>query len=404
MSERDFLRWRPDDEPRVPSDELEVELDRVVARGLRRKARRTTAIGGTLALLLVMGIAVAVSGPDGEPSGVTAADNGSTTTSTVDTDAPITTTTVPQHPRPPFVVVARDVEYEEGTTRVAGSEIALLDPDSGKTIRTIYRTGGGIYFLALSNDRRYVYFAQSTCGAEPIDRIRVDGPAEQTPERINDISSEYPTPSPDGNLVAYVGYGDCDGESGPANAVRVRNLATRQETTVAIEPVGYSLSWPTWSPDGTKLAVVVKHTIEHPSTSPEEPPKYEKVESFVALLDPHTTQDPLTAPRLLSLRTGFGFDFPTHLPDGSLFLVEVPLGDKVGTAAPLMLVIDGRSGSTRRQVALGDPKRSYSHTASDVTGSHLLYVSASGDSSELRVSSNGGKTTVLARNVTAADW
>jgi Tol biopolymer transport system component len=89
-------------------------------------------------------------------------------------------------------------------------------------------------------------------------RIAVDG---STPERLVDGVSAHAPPSwsPDGAHIAYTSFAGYDPvyESG-AISVRVLDLETDQETdlTGADYPLAFN---PSWSPDGTEIAFIVKH-------------------------------------------------------------------------------------------------------------------------------------------------
>jgi Tol biopolymer transport system component len=89
-------------------------------------------------------------------------------------------------------------------------------------------------------------------------RIAVDG---STPERLVDGVSAHAPPSwsPDGTRIAYTSFAGYDPiyESG-AISVRVLDVETREETdlTGSEYPLAFN---PTWSPDGTEIAFIVKH-------------------------------------------------------------------------------------------------------------------------------------------------
>jgi TolB protein len=89
-------------------------------------------------------------------------------------------------------------------------------------------------------------------------RIAVDG---STPERLVDGVSAHAPPSwsPDGTRIAYTSFAGYDPiyESG-AISVRLLDIETGEETdlTGAEYPLAFN---PSWSPDGTEIAFIVKH-------------------------------------------------------------------------------------------------------------------------------------------------
>src|SRR5215211_2560016 len=89
-------------------------------------------------------------------------------------------------------------------------------------------------------------------------RIAVDG---STPERLVDGVSAHAAPSwsPDGSRIAYTSFAGYDPiyESG-AISVRVLDVETGKETDLT--GTKYPLAFnPSWSPDGTEIAFIVKH-------------------------------------------------------------------------------------------------------------------------------------------------
>jgi len=401
MSDFEQMGWRPDDDPRLSHDELDAELSHVVSRGRRHRARRRAAIGSTLAvasIVTVVAAAVSLQSPDDAridmahtPTTTTVEDT-TTSSSWVPPITGVTTSVPPGMPPPSRVVVVRP----SGTAEAWQEEIAVLDAKTKKLQRTIYRTEGDIHGVTLSSNEQYVYFVEENCGNGPVQRVRVDGPADQKPEVITRLPSGDPAVTRDGRNVAYIGMQGCDPPEVATIewSVRVHDFADNSDRRIAGEAKGYLLSEPSWSPDGATVAVSVQRT-DGPTL----------LEAFVVLLDATKDQDILTAPRLKS-RTGFGYTSPTFLLDGSLFVIEKPLGNQSGTAASRMVVVDRHSGDVVRLVATGDPKKAYHRTDADRTGQHLLYISSNdhNDPGELRVSSNGGRTTVLVEGVTEGNW
>ena len=100
-------------------------------------------------------------------------------------------------------------------------------------------------------------------------RIAIDG---STPERLVDGVSAHAAPSwsPDGARIAYTSFAGYDPvyESGSIG-VRVIDVETKEETDLTGPE--YSLAFnPSWSPDGTEIAFIVKHQGigERPQHSP----------------------------------------------------------------------------------------------------------------------------------------
>lgn len=395
MADLHDLRWRRDDVPRLSADELDAELGHVVARGRRQKARRRTALAGSLAaasVLVVAVAAVAVRGPD-ERDDIRAADAPVITTTTsapANVTPELPSTTVPEVPRPSRAVVVR-----ERRTPDIEMEMALIDGRTGKDIRTLYRSSFGLHYPMLSPDGKYVYFVEESCGGSPVVRLPLDGPAGQQPETVTEGTAHQLAISPDGRLLAYVAAAGCDHSQGDTTlSVRVRNLVTGAEHVLAERQVDASyLGELSWSADGTRLAVAVQHF---------EAGAYR--DGHIVLLDAVGLQDIEKAPRVASPRRGFAFASPTFLPDGNLFVIERPLA-RPGKDAAMMLVVD-LTGRTVRTVATGDPTRFYVTTDADASGKHLLYISRppENEPGELRVSSNGARTVVLVSGVWEADW
>jgi Tol biopolymer transport system component len=113
-----------------------------------------------------------------------------------------------------------------------------------------------------SPDRSQIAFLapdpEDPMGNVSLYRIAVDG---STPERLVDGVSAHAPPawSPDGTRIAYTSFAGYDPiyESG-AISVRLLDIETGEETdlTGAEYPLAFN---PSWSPEGTEIAFIVKH-------------------------------------------------------------------------------------------------------------------------------------------------
>lgn len=147
----------------------------------------------------------------------------------------------------------------------------LVSPDGGEERQLTDSLH--VIWPSWSPDRSRIAFlapdASDPMGNVSLFVVGIDGGA---PERLVDGVSAHAAPawSPDGTRIAYTSFAGYDPvyESG-AISVRVVDVASGVETDVT--GTDYSLAFnPTWSPDGTTLAFVVKYQgmSERPQHSP----------------------------------------------------------------------------------------------------------------------------------------
>jgi hypothetical protein len=396
------LGWAPEDDPGIGRDEIEAALGQVVGAGRTRRARRRVVGTGLLAMALVVGGAgvvrltsgsgqesnLHVTGDPGKERSTTPVPDGEATPGpSKDTPRAATPTTAkPGTAVPATVLLARPYDTP---TMAGGSEIVVYDLKAKKALRTVYRGIESIESMSVSHEGGWVYFGSESCGHNPLFRVKLAGPLDQAAQLVDPDPSGDPEVSPDGRQVAYVAvHRECADEAVQTLELRVRDVAGGPARVVA-KTTRQGLSSPSWSADGKSIAVTTA----------------DDGGSYTIVLDAAgANADPATARRIPAPRPGYQFTTPQFLPDGTLFGQEVPVK---GPGAAVLSVVDATTGRRIRSVATGDPKRFYRGTQADPSGNHLLYLSVGTTGTpggDLRLSSNGGRTVVLATNVLAAAW
>lgn len=289
--------------------------------------------------------------------------------------------------------------------------IVLLNPTTGRVIRTVYRPpgkpskpslwrnwdpgdGGG---LAVSPDGSTAYFeAHDTflrdgTPTATIERVSLDGSGAATPV----VKGFEPELSPDGTQLAYGTY--LDGSNDGPGQILVDDLATGTSRVVAVAAPGteddIQVTKMSWAPDGRHLAVSMFA------------PGCQTVSLSVIDTATQTTLEPPEGPTILGATTTFYWWAPTYMPDGGLFVGQAPyLSDCSKRPAPESLVtLAPNSASVTRVVATG-PEDSLGATSVDASGQHLLFVQETATGPNLMESDDGKAPTLLAPNILYAIW
>jgi dipeptidyl aminopeptidase/acylaminoacyl peptidase len=144
----------------------------------------------------------------------------------------------------------------------ADGRIALVRTETGKVDRVLVpaKPGGGAATLAMSGDRRTVYFTRGdgTCAAH-LARVPVGGGAEQRVSgELSDVTETLPAIRPDGKRIAFVRYHCPSGNDDTRDeedaielviASLVRGVVTAPEQVYPDDAFGIA-----WSEDGSHLA------------------------------------------------------------------------------------------------------------------------------------------------------
>ena len=318
----------------------------------------------------------------------------STASSTVTT----TSSSPPDVPsvRPP-VLTAVAFSDESGVP----DRVVAIDAESGAVLRELYRVGDGpkrgqrgVRFtpdtsvLDLTVESGVVWFVETGvyCGVGTVYRVSLaGGPAEVVLE-----GARWPTPSPDGQLLAYV-RGSPNGSISCAGEIVVRDLRTGEERVFSPPPGAsdeFAVAHLAWASDSRQLAYAV--VLEQRS---------------VAVLDTATAASQANARTVDAGREGFPgcLTSPTWGPAGSLLMLGVePLencgpGGGDGTAVVSLVAFDvDTAGIERRHVVpqIGDLR-------ADASGQHLLLSQYDLGTVELRAD---GTTRRISPDTLQADW
>ncbi|WP_322756735.1 hypothetical protein [Frankia sp. Cas3] len=276
--------------------------------------------------------------------------------------------------------------------------VVLLDPVSGRAIRTLRGSGAVGDSLAVSPDGRSVFYEVGVGCQHQVWRIGTDG---GDPTIIASAGSK-PAISPNGTSLAYATqYFDCSPGDNPTAGyqVVVVNLTTHAERRFPMPPGRAASGLPapvthlSWSPDGTRLAVSVGSAEDNEgwdlvTMSP-------STESYY-LQDDGSGAVPLTA-----AEKGSFYYEGVYMPNGHLFVVRQCCGGYPPvTTSVLLQEVDPATGAPLRQIATGLTSKTHTSLDVDAGGHWLLYLSGT----DLEVSSDGAKPTTLASGYRAAAW
>lgn len=338
---------------------------------------------------------VKASGVVAEP--IVAATNSDSATPT---PSPLAETTTPTPSARPSMLVAAS---EKG-------RLVVIDTTTGKTTRVLgdYSQEGveqcfGLRDrVSLSPDGKVVYFeVEAPFGrgsdGQPSCRTMIHGRSTDGSGDIDGTIAEGMAPeiSPDGLRLAYFR------PAGPEDVNNVgfmviRDLATGNELIFDNVDCYCGAPLSSWAPDNRHFA-------------------YQEMScgcggrEFLDLMvldtqNPEAPRVPVKVPSSIAEKAAWGA--ASYLPDGNLFVLEVPDSEYdqtngfVRTTAPRMLIVDPTTGKVVKVVATGFADRRYTSTDADRTGDHLLYVS----DGNLMVSDHGARPVKLATGLLGADW
>lgn len=281
-------------------------------------------------------------------------------------------------PAPPTALVA---------VRSTG-EVALVDSATGTVVRVLAtHQPGAVGAPAITPDRRSVYYAVDPgCGTGGLHRVALDG--RSAPELVG--KGVAPAVSPDGRSLAYARAAVA---GGCPNAVVVRDLTTGAERTWAY-PDGEEfrsalylegvIARIAWAPDSRRLA----YTLSYEGDT-------------VAVLDTVTHSDLGQTTEVVVPGGGGDSRHPAwQASTGRLAVVN----------SAFACCYDDNYDGPRRTLAVELPSRKVENVLApgrepswldfDLTGRHLLYV----EDGRLYGRTEGGRVTLVAEDVTAADW
>lgn len=261
-----------------------------------------------------------------------------------------------------------------------------IDSTTGKTISVIgvfqdeTEKGQLLGGLALSSDEKSVYFDlhdNESCTPK-IMRSSIAGGA---PTFV--VNGSTPSLSADGTTLAYVQHVDCNHEQ-----VVARSLSSGQERIITTETSSHIASI-AWSPDGSDVILDVREGDA------------DKNRLVIARIESPADLKTLSSVHIGVGQTGTVYEWPAYLPDGRLFVSErcCAILD-VKRSASRLLTVNLRSADDVKVIAIGVASKSHTSTASDATGTHLLYLSGQ----DLMVSDNASRPSPIAYGLVGATW
>lgn len=368
---------------------------------LPRRFAGIVAQPAAIAALSIVLAAGACSSSPGSPgaAGSAPARSGSPAGAPASASAPATsgpTSPSGAHPRPATLVAV--------TT--AGA-VEVLDPTSGKLIRTL-ASGATGDAIALTPDGRTVYYqAMSGCFGQVM-RVPVSG---GTPSPV--VAGSLPAISPDGRLLAYAVEPVIAADNAPPAcphpsniatefSVEVRRLATGAHSSYPLPPAVVAGGLPefidhlSWAPDNRRLVVGIGGGQDN-----------EQWNQFIldTTVDRFYTGSSANGVALggipVSGARGTYYREAAFLPDGSLFVNAVCCaGYPANVVTSTLAGVDPSTGASTAKVAIGFTNVDHTSLGSDASGYWLLYLAGN----DLEVSAGGARPSILTAGLVAAAW
>lgn len=313
-------------------------------------------------------------------------------------------------PRPAVLVAVRAGErpFDPGA-------LVVLDPTTGRVLRTLDQGGAIGDALALTPDSREVYYEKTTGCRSEIWTVPVTG---GQPRQV--AVGARPALSADGTRLAYAtghSYGVDPDRTCPfldprkvnstyAVVTRMLGIMARRYPPERQYPMGpdAGLGMPvghlSWNADGTRLAVSVE--------APEDNEGWQ-----LRILDPAADQHYVGSAKAGRLVPAAGpgttatpkdrvfFREGVFLPSGELYVVHrCCSGAERGPTSELLQRVDPADGAVRARIAVGLLDRDHTSLDVDRSGRWLLYLSGN----TVMVSKDGARPTELTRGYQAVAW
>lgn len=275
----------------------------------------------------------------------------------------------------------------------SAGRLVVINGSTGKTERLLTQVkdpndqtkGGLLGHVTLTPEGDTVYFDVRTadkCSGQ-IKKISTAG------GQVGNVIDGYaPTLDSVGSKLAYVRQTTCNELS-----IVVRSLVQQEDVVIVTRKldVAQRVASLSWSPDGRQLIGDFRS---------DDPSKNRLVYLDVTRVNTFDSS-PTLQPGQQS-RNGTTYEWPTFLPDGNIFLSQrcCDLNPDSPRQEESRLVVLDSQGKEQGVVAYGFLDVPHTATASDVSGSHLLYMSGT----DLMVSDDRARPGILARGLLGAAW